>query len=150
MDAVMPGMKNDEMIDIAIAIDASGSIDERMLKDFLSEVQGIMDQFAAYKIHILTFDTRVYNPETYNSDNLDTICDYEVKGGGGTDFDCIFSYLKDEQIEPKRLVVFTDGYPFGSWGDENYADTVWIIHGNQTVVPPWGQYAYYEKEMQHA
>jgi len=150
MDAVMPGMKNDEMIDIAIAIDASGSIDERMLKDFLSEVQGIMDQFAAYKIHILTFDTRVYNPETYNSDNLDTICDYEVKGGGGTDFDCIFAYLKEEQIEPKRLVVFTDGYPFGSWGDENYADTVWIIHGNTTVVPPWGQYAYYEKETAHA
>jgi predicted metal-dependent peptidase len=150
MDAVMPGMKNDELIDIAIAIDASGSIDERMLKDFLSEVQGIMDQFAAYRIHILTFDTRVYNPETYNSDNLDTICDYEVKGGGGTDFDCIFEYLKEEQIEPKRLVVFTDGYPFGSWGDENYADTVWIIHGNATVVPPWGQYAYYEKETAHA
>jgi predicted metal-dependent peptidase len=150
MDAVMPGMKNDEMIDIAIAIDASGSIDERMLKDFLSEVQGIMDQFQSYKIHILTFDTAVYNPETYNSDNLDMICDYEVKGGGGTDFDCIFSYLKEEQIEPKRLIVFTDGYPFGSWGDENYADTVWIIHGNTTVVPPWGQYAYYEKETAHA
>ena len=150
MDAVMPGMKNDELIDIAIAIDASGSIDERMLRDFLSETQGIMDQFQSYKIHIFTFDTRVYNPAQYNSDNLDTICDYEVKGGGGTDFDAIFDYLKEEQIEPKRLVVFTDGYPFGSWGDENYADTVWIIHGNQTVVPPWGQYSYYEKETAHA
>ena len=150
MDAVMPGMKNDELIDIAIGIDASGSIDERMLKDFLSETQGIMDQFQSYKIHIFTFDTRVYNPAQYNSDNLDSICDYEVKGGGGTDFDAIFNYLKEEQIEPKRLVVFTDGYPFGSWGDENYADTVWIIHGNTTVVPPWGQHAYYEKETQHA
>ena len=150
MDAVMPGMKNDELIDIAIGIDASGSIDERMLKDFLSETQGIMDQFQSYKIHIFTFDTRVYNPAQYNSDNLDGICDYEVKGGGGTDFDAIFDYLKEEQIEPKRLVVFTDGYPFGSWGDENYADTVWIIHGNTTVVPPWGQYAYYEKETTHA
>jgi predicted metal-dependent peptidase len=150
MDAVMPGMKNDEMIDIAIGIDASGSIDERMLRDFLAETQGIMDQFQSYKIHIFTFDTKTYNPETYNSDNLDSICDYEVKGGGGTDFDAIYNYLKEEQIEPKRLVVFTDGYPFGSWGDENYADTVWIIHGNQTVVPPWGQYAYYEKETAHA
>ena len=150
MDAVMPGMKNDELIDIAIGIDASGSIDERMLRDFLSETQGIMDQFQSFRIHIFTFDTRVYNPAQYNSDNLDTICDYEVKGGGGTDFDAIFDYLKEEQIEPKRLVVFTDGYPFGSWGDENYADTVWIIHGNTTVVPPWGQYAYYEKETAHA
>jgi predicted metal-dependent peptidase len=150
MDAIMPGMKNDELIDIAIGIDASGSIDERMLRDFLSETQGIMDQFQSYRIHIFTFDTRVYNPAQYNSDNLDTICDYEVKGGGGTDFDAIFDYLKEEQIEPKRLVVFTDGYPFGSWGDENYADTVWIIHGNQTVVPPWGQHSYYEKETAHA
>jgi predicted metal-dependent peptidase len=150
MDAIMPGMKNDELIDIAIGIDASGSIDERMLRDFLSETQGIMDQFQSYRIHIFTFDTRVYNPAQYNSDNLDTICDYEVKGGGGTDFDAIFNYLKEEQIEPKRLVVFTDGYPFGSWGDENYADTVWVIHGNTTVVPPWGQHAYYEKETAHA
>ena len=149
MDAIMPGMKNDELIDIAIGIDASGSIDNNMLRDFLAETQGIMDQFQSYKIHIFTFDTGVYNPQQYNSDNLDTICDYEVKGGGGTDFDAIFNYLKEEQIEPKRLVVFTDGYPFGSWGDESYADTVWIIHGNTTVVPPWGQHAYYEKETQH-
>ena len=149
MDAVMPGQRPDELIDVAIGIDASGSIDERMLRDFLAETQGIMDQFQSYRIHIFTFDTRVYNPAQYNSDNLDTMCDYEVSGGGGTDCDAIYNYLKEEQIEPKRLVVFTDGYPFGSWGDENYADTVWIIHGNTTVVPPWGQYAYYEKEARH-
>ena len=149
MDAVMPGQRPDELIDVAIGIDASGSIDERMLRDFLAETQGIMDQFQSYRIHIFTFDTCVYNPQQYNSDNLDTMCDYEVSGGGGTDFDAIYNYLKEEQIEPKRLVVFTDGYPFGSWGDENYADTVWIIHGNTTVVPPWGQYAYYEKEARH-
>ena len=150
MDAVMPGMKNDELIDIAIFIDASGSMDGPMLKDILGETQGIMEQFGAYRIHLASFDTQVYNPRQYNSENLDNMLDYEVKGGGGTDFDCIFNYLKEEQIEPKRLVVFTDGYPYGSWGDENYADTVWIIHGNQTVVPPWGQYAYYEKEKAYA
>jgi predicted metal-dependent peptidase len=144
MDAVMPGMKLDPMIDIAIAIDASGSIGETMLKDFLGEIQGIMDSFPAYRIHVLTFDTEVYNPAQYDSENLDSICDYEVKGGGGTDFTAIFDYLKENEIEPKRLVVFTDGYPGGSWGDENYADTVWILHGTTSIVPPWGQYAYYD------
>jgi predicted metal-dependent peptidase len=147
MDAVMPGMKVDPMIDIAVALDASGSISETMLKDFLSEIQGIMDSFPAYKIHVITFDTEAYNPAQYDSDNLDDICDYEVKGGGGTDFDCIFNYLKEQEIEPKRLVVFTDGYPFGSWGDENYADTVWILHGTRTIEPPFGQYAYYGDDL---
>jgi predicted metal-dependent peptidase len=146
MDAIMPGQKPDELIDIAVMIDASGSIDANMLRDFISETQGIMEQFQSYKIHVGTFDTRVYNTVQYDSENLDSMADYEVEGGGGTDFDCIFDYLKEEQIEPKRLVVFTDGYPFGSWGDENYADTVWILHGTTTIVPPWGQWAYYEKE----
>jgi predicted metal-dependent peptidase len=150
MDAVMPGMKTDPMIDIAVAIDASGSIGETMLKDFLSEIQGIMDSFPAFRIHLVTFDTECYNPQQYDSDNLDTICDYEIAGGGGTDFDAVFRYLKQEEIEPKRLVVFTDGYPFGSWGDENYADTVWILHGTTSIVPPWGQYAYYEESKAHA
>jgi predicted metal-dependent peptidase len=144
MDAVMPGRNQDPMIDIAVALDASGSISESMLKDFLSEIQGIMDSFPAYKIHVITFDTEAYNPAQYDSDNLDSICDYEVTGGGGTDFDCVYNYLKENEIEPKRLVMFTDGYPFGSWGDENYTETVFILHGTTTIVPPWGQYAYYD------
>ena len=149
MDAVMPGMKNDEMIDIGVMLDASGSIDESMLKDFLAEVQGIMDQFGQFRIHIATFDTEVYNARTYDSENMDSMLDYEVSGGGGTSFECIFDYLKKEQLEPKRLIVFTDGYPYGSWGDENYADTLWILHGTKSIVPPWGQYAYYEEEAKH-
>jgi predicted metal-dependent peptidase len=149
MDAVMPGMKNDEMIDIAISIDASGSMLDKMLKDFLSEVAGIMDSFPAYRIHILSFDTRVYNPQQFNSENLDDITGYEIQGGGGTDFDSVFEYFKENEIEPKRHIMFTDGYPNGSWGDEQYCDTVFIMHGTTTIVPPFGQYAYYEEESNH-
>lgn len=146
MDAIMPGMQLEPMIDIAVSIDASGSIGERMLKDFLGEISGIMDQFPAYKIHVVTFDTRVYNPRQYDSENLDSIADYEVEGGGGTDFDCVFEYFKENDIQPKRHIMFTDGYPGGSWGDENYCDTVFIMHGTTSIVPPFGQFAYYDEE----
>ena len=129
----MPGRKPDELVDIAVMIDASGSIDGEMLRDFLSETAGIMEQFNSYKIHVATFDTRVYNPQQFDSENLDSIADYEVDGGGGTDFDCMYEYLKEADIQPKRLVVFTDGFPFGSWGDENYADTVWVLHGTTAI-----------------
>ena len=148
MDAVMPGQKPDEMIDVAVMLDASGSISQDMLRDFLSEIQGIMDSFPSYKIHVVTFDTDCYNPAQYDSDNLDSMIDYEVKGGGGTDFDCIFTYLKAEEITPRRLIVFTDGYPFGSWGDAEYCDTTWILHGTTTIVPPWGTHAYYDENKQ--
>jgi predicted metal-dependent peptidase len=149
MDAVMPGMKLDPMIDIAISIDASGSMGAHMLKDFLAEVAGIMEQFPNYRIHVLTFDTQVYNPQQFDSENLDDITGYEIMGGGGTDFDCVFEYFKANEIEPKRHIMFTDGYPCGSWGDEQYCDTVFIMHGTTSIVPPFGQYAYYEEESKH-
>jgi predicted metal-dependent peptidase len=149
MDAIMPGMKLDPMIDIAVSIDASGSMGERMLKDFLSEVAGIMEQFPAYRIHVLSFDTQVYNPQQFDSENLDDITGYEIMGGGGTDFDCVFNYFKANEIEPKRHIMFTDGYPNGSWGDEQYCDTVFIMHGTTSIVPPFGQFAYYEEESKH-
>jgi predicted metal-dependent peptidase len=146
MDAIMPGRKNDEMIDIAIAIDASGSIDETMLREFLSEIQSIMDSFPSYKIHVVTFDTNCYNPQVYDSENLDSICDYEISGGGGTDFDCVYEYFKQEEIVPRRLIMFTDGYPCGSWGDEEYCDATFILHGTTSIKPPFGTYAYYDEE----
>ena len=146
MDAVMPGMKLDPMIDIAVSLDASGSISEKMLKDFLGEIGGIMEQFPAYRIHVVTFDTECYNPAQYDSENLDDIANYSVRGGGGTDFDAVFRYFKENEIEPKRHIMFTDGYPYGSWGDEQYCDTVFVLHGTTTIVPPFGQYAYYEEQ----
>jgi len=149
MDAVMPGMKLDPMIDIAISIDASGSMDEAILKDVLGEVAGIMEQFPNYRIHVVSFDTEVYNPQQFDSDNLDDITEYEIVGGGGTDFDCVFRYFKENEIEPKRHIMFTDGYPCGSWGDEQYCDTVFVLHGTTSIVPPWGTWAYYEEEKSH-
>jgi predicted metal-dependent peptidase len=149
MDAVMPGMKLDPMIDIAVSIDASGSMLDKMLKDFLAEVAGIMEQFPNYRIHVLSFDTQVYNPQQFDSENLDDITGYEIQGGGGTDFDSVFQYFKENEIEPKRHIMFTDGYPNGSWGDEQYCDTVFIMHGTTSIVPPFGQYAYYEEESRH-
>jgi predicted metal-dependent peptidase len=73
---------------------------------------------------------------------------YELKGGGGTDFEANYNYMKEHDINPKKFIMFTDGYPFGSWGDENYCDTLFIIHGNTSIVPPFGAYAYYEEEAQ--
>ena len=144
-DAILPGMNYDEMVDVCVALDMSGSINETQGRDFLSEVKGIAEEFGGYRIHIFCFDTETYNPQTFDSDNLDEIAEYELAGGGGTDFDCIFNYLKAEQIEPERLVVFTDGYPWNSWGDPNYCDTVWIIHGDKNPNPPFGTWALYEQ-----
>lgn len=146
MDAIMPGTTPGEEIDVVISLDMSGSISNKQAQAFLGEIAGMMDTFDGYKVHVFCFDTDTYNPQDFDSENMDSIEQYEPQGGGGTDFDCIFSYLKENAIEPKRLIVFTDGYPFGSWGDPDYCDTTWIIHGDKNPSPPFGQFAIYEEK----
>lgn len=142
----LPTLKKDETIDIAVAIDMSGSISDQMGKDFLSEIYGIMSQYNDFTISILCFDTQVYNYQKFTKDNQDDLLDYKCKGGGGTDFDAFWNFWMEENIEPKKAVIFTDGFPFGNWGPDNYCDTLWIItEGAKTrVKPPFGQYAYYD------
>jgi predicted metal-dependent peptidase len=144
MDAIMPAMTPGEEIDVDVFIDLSGSISTEQGKAFISEVAGMMSAFDGYRINIACFDTEVYNPQTFTSENLDGVEGYELMGGGGTDFDCIFDFLKKEGRVPNRLIVFTDGYPFGSWGDSNYCDTTWIIHGDPDPNPPFGTFALYD------
>lgn len=145
LDAIMPGMTPGEEIDVSVAIDMSGSISDKQAKDFLSEIAGMMETFDAYKIHVFSFDTAVYNPADFTSENMDSIEEYNPAGGGGTDFTVIFKHLKEEAIVPKQLIVFTDGYPCGSWGDSEYCDTTFIIHGSDSIKPPFGTWAYYNE-----
>jgi predicted metal-dependent peptidase len=146
MDAIMPGMTPGEEIDVVVAIDMSGSISNKQAQAFLGEIGGMMDAFDGYKVHVFCFDTEIYNPADFTSENLDSIDGYEPQGGGGTDFDAIFEYLKQVGNVPKRLIVFTDGYPCGSWGDADYCDTTWIIHGDPNPNPPFGTYALYDEK----
>lgn len=144
MNAILPGTNYDETIDICVAIDMSGSIGDDQAKDFLSEIKGIMQEYKDFKIKLWCFDTKVYNEQDYDGYSMDEFDHYEVMGGGGTEFMVNWEYMKDRDIQPKKFIMFTDGYPFGSWGEENYCDTVFIIHGNDSIVPPWGSHAYYE------
>jgi len=150
MNAILPGTNYDETIDICVAIDMSGSIGEEQAKDFLSEIKGIMEEYKDFKIKLWCFDTSVYNEQDYDGYNMDEFMNYEPMGGGGTDFDVNWEYMKENDINPKKFIMFTDGYPYGSWGDELYCDTLFIIHGNDKIVPPFGEYAYYEFKGEYA
>ena len=43
--------------------------------------------------------------------------------------------------------MFTDGYPWGSWGNPDYCDTCFVIHSNhdKNLEAPFGVTVHYEK-----
>lgn len=135
---ILPGSDRTNGIEICIAMDMSGSISDSIADEFLSEVNGILSQFDDYKIDIWTFDTEVYNHAVFSSDGGDSIEDYVAKGGGGTSFECNWDYMKANDIQPKIFIMFTDMCPYGSWGDPDYCDTIFVSRGNKGVVAPFG------------
>jgi predicted metal-dependent peptidase len=144
--AVLPGMKEATTIDVAIAIDMSGSIGDEDAKVFLSEIKGIMDQYEDFSINLWCFDTEIYNHKAITHDNGFELEEYQPEGGGGTDFEVNFSWMEENDIRPKKFIMFTDGYPCGSWGPEDYCDTIFIVKGNTSAEAPFGQTVIYEKE----
>jgi predicted metal-dependent peptidase len=145
--AILPGMDFQDTIDIAVCLDMSGSIQDAQGADFLGEVKGIMEEYQDYNIKVWCFDTKVYNEQDFSSDNGEDLSDYEIMGGGGTDFMANWTYMKETGYVPKKLIMFTDGYAWDSWGDADYCDTVFIIHSHhdKNLQAPFGHTAHYDE-----
>jgi len=145
--AILPGMNFQDTIDLCISLDMSGSIGNEQAQDFLGEVKGIMDEYKDYKIKLWCFDTEVYNEQDFSADSGENLLDYEIRGGGGTDFMANWRYMKDNDIQPKKFIMFTDGYAWDSWGDPDYCDTIFIIHSHydKNMEGPFGITAHYEE-----
>jgi predicted metal-dependent peptidase len=144
--AILPGQNLQDTIDICVAIDMSGSIGNTQAEDFLGEVKGIMEEYQDYTIKLWCFDTKVYNEDDFSADDGRDLLEYEVMGGGGTDFMVNWEYMKEHDIQPKKFIMFTDGYAWDSWGDPDYCDTIFIVHSHhdKNVQAPFGQTAHYE------
>lgn len=145
-EVLFPGMNKDEELHAFIALDMSGSISDTVGREMLSETAGILAQYNSYRITVCCFDTGIYNVETFTHDDGRDIAEYEPIGGGGTDFDVVWKYMEQEGIEPDQLIMFTDGYPWSSWGDPNYCDTLFVIHGDpqKRITAPFGTTIHYE------
>jgi predicted metal-dependent peptidase len=143
---VFPGLEKEESIEVAVGIDTSGSISMEQLREVLSEVVGLMDMYSEFTLDIWQFDTHVYGYERFTKDTAEDIKEYELKGGGGTSFTVNWDFMKDNDIEPKLFIMFTDGLPYDSWGDPNYCDTIFIINNkyDKNIKSPFGQSVYYE------
>ncbi len=148
--AILPGMKEATTIDVAISIDMSGSIGDEDATAFLSEIKGIMDQYEDFRINLWCFDTDIYNWKQITHDEAHELEEYEPQGGGGTDFEVNWTFMEENGIQPKKFIMFTDGYPCGGWGNEDYCDTIFIVKGNKSANAPFGQTVIYETETETA
>jgi len=100
-----------EKIKVVVAIDVSGSIGQKELVDFLSEIIGMARAFQdRIEMTLITHETDVNNTFQIRNGNIEEIKKLKIEGGGGTAHDKVFKHIQDTIRECKCVVFLTDGY----------------------------------------
>ena len=90
---------------LVLAVDSSGSVDEVLLNEFMSEVNFLMSLVPNYEIELLVCDDKIHTHKTFYSGEQLSVA---LKGGGGTDFRPIFEFITNNFDDVKLLLYFTD------------------------------------------
>lgn len=147
-DIILPARGQSEKVKLAFCVDTSGSMGDEMLNDLKSEIVGFTEQFQDFEIDLWCFDTEVHNHQTFTPANIDDLINYEMEGGGGTTFACNWEYMKENDIQPDRLVMMTDGGDFDDHGYmyRDYCDVLFIVHSypSHDYQPGHGTVCYYD------
>jgi predicted metal-dependent peptidase len=134
----MPSGISEQIGEIVVAPDMSGSIGQAELTRMLSEVKSIADTVHPEAVRLLYWDTKICGDERYEAHELDTmIQSTKPAGGGGTMVECVPEYMTAKQIKVQAAIVFTDGYLGGSWGQWD-CPVLWVIVDNKNCNPPFG------------
>ncbi len=108
---------------LVVAVDSSGSIDEELLNEFLSELNFLMSTIPNYEIDLLICDDKIRSHKTfYNGDILEA----DVSGGGATDFRPVFDFIDENLQDTKLLLYFSDLDGMFPKDEPNY-DVKWIV-----------------------
>lgn len=138
-DIYLPSMITERVQSIVVAIDTSGSIAGPELTAFLSEVQSIAEEVMPETVHLLYWDHVVAAHEEYNEGAVSMLVNStKPKGGGGTTPSCVPAYLQEKHITADVIVMFTDGYVSGDWGNNWNAPLMWVILNNKHATASHG------------
>ena len=109
MDLIVPGTgREDELGNIWAFIDSSGSIEKYDLEQFITQLCRITKEFNCC-FNIAFWDDAV-SAVYRNVKTAGQLLKCIPHSRGGTNINCIYSYLNKERIRPDVMLVLTDGY----------------------------------------
>ena len=133
--AIYPRLRS-HLVNIVVALDISGSIATKEIREFLSEVDQIKAQVRAH-IVLHACDTEVTDEGPWEFEPWDQLkLPIKFKGGGGTRFTPVFDWVEKQEMRPDLLIYFTDAEGEFPEQEAQYP-VIWLVKGRAPV--PWGQ-----------
>lgn len=135
----MPSGISESIGELVVAVDTSGSVGQRALTLFLSELASICEVAKPSKLRMIYWGTKVVREEVYEEGDIgNVVMSTKPEGGGGTDVECVPTWLQANQVKAQAVVVLTDGYLSGTWGQWS-TPVLWGILGNPYTTAPVGK-----------
>lgn len=139
-----------KIADLVIVIDTSGSCEKELVRVFLEETRGILEQerlfFRSFCLHLIQCDNQVQRDDcVHNKEEFEKYLEHlEIRGGGGTDFRPAFERIEElrrrgELRDLRGVLYFTDGCGWYPRKEPDYQ--VWFVmlngHFDTIDMPDW-------------
>jgi len=139
-DIYMPSMENETIGEVIVAIDTSGSIGNRELTEFATELASICDLVSPDVVRIIWWDADVHGEQVFKPDQFQNIASLlKPLGGGGTEVSCVSKYINEKKLSAEAVIVFTDGYVENNIEWNITPPTLWMITQNRSLDVPVGK-----------
>lgn len=130
----LPSLYSESLMDIAIAVDTSGSVSDSDFKSIVSEVTGILRTMRPKNISLIQFDYTLKSVDKVSS--LQELSKVTFTGRGGTQLLPVLEWANENK--PQLLLIFSDG-EFSLPGLETKMPTIWLVHNNPRFKAPFGK-----------
>ncbi|HID82685.1 MAG TPA: hypothetical protein EYH06_07670 [Chromatiales bacterium] len=133
--AIYPSLRSAQL-NLAVALDVSGSINKKEMHEFISEVDAIKGQLRA-RITLHACDSQMVEEGPWIVESWEDLeLPEKFTGGGGTSFKPVFNWLDSVDLQPDLLIYFTDAQ--GDFPEQQPGyPVIWLVKGKTPV--PWGQ-----------
>lgn len=137
----LPSLHSENLINLAVAVDISGSVTDAEFHQMVTEVHSILRMMKPEKISIIQFDTEIKSVTEVRS--IKELMDVKFQGRGGTDIRPVIEWTNTNK--PQLLLIFTDG-GFKQRDETTKVNTVWLIHDNPLFTSSYGKVITYSMD----
>ncbi|TIH14075.1 hypothetical protein D0S45_13515 [Marinifilum sp. JC120] len=136
MGLYLPSLSTEQLPEVVLAVDTSGSIAPQELEQFAAELSSILEAYDT-TIRVLWCDIEITGEQVFS--RADLPLELQPQGGGGTDFRPVFNFIEHKNIAPACLVYLSD-MECGQFPEhEPDYPVLWARTGGAGYAPPFGE-----------
>ena len=138
-DQLAPTRYDERIKELALCVDASGSMYGDLFNRACSAVVDAIEQVDPEVVRVLFWDTDICSDQEFRDNYAGVRAALKPRGGGGTRAACVVEHMQAKGYDPTCVVMITDGYLENDLTWETHIPTLWLVLENERFAPPRGR-----------